>query len=235
MTSTSDNQAPLDNPVWASLTSRHRAFAVGAGEALRYQSTVNKFAAMRGADPACLRALADLVTAGEEMYLVQVAPFTPPPELEVLRRDVVVQMVWQETLLPALDDAEIIPLGEADSAEMVALTAMTQPGPFMADTWRLGTFYGVRRDGKLVAMAGTRFAFDGYCEISGVCTDPAFRGHGLAARLSLRVLHDILARGETPFLHSWKANQTAIDLYERLGFRFRTDVQVTVLTRRTPA
>lgn len=225
----------LDNPVWASLTSRHHSFAEGTGDALRYRRDVNKFAAMRSGDPTAVRALADLVFPGEETYVVQVAPFSPPPELEVLRRDVVVQMVWHEIPLPPLDEAGIVALGEADSAEMVALTQMTQPGPFLAETWRLGNFFGVRREGRLVAMAGERFGFPGHSEISGVCTDPALRGQGLAARLSLRVLKEILARGESPFLHSWKSNRTAIDLYERLGFRIRTDVEVTVLTRRAAA
>jgi predicted GNAT family acetyltransferase len=78
-------------------------------------------------------------------------------------------------------------------------------------------------------MAGERMRVPGYTELSGVCTHPDFRGRGLARRLSATVCVGIEARGETPFLHAWKDNYSAIALYEKLGFRWRTDVNVAVL------
>ena len=71
----------------------------------------------------------------------------------------------------------------------------------------------------------------GHVEISGVCTHPDFRGRGLARRLSAAAAADIVARGDTPFLHAWKANTPAITLYESLGFRLRTEINVAVLVR----
>jgi predicted GNAT family acetyltransferase len=41
----------------------------------------------------------------------------------------------------------------------------------------------------------------------------------------------ILARGETPFLHSYAHNIGAIGLYETLGFKLRREVTMTVLMR----
>lgn len=66
-------------------------------------------------------------------------------------------------------------------------------------------------------------------EVSGVCTHPDFRGQGLAGALMHVVAEHIIARGETPFLHAYADNIGAIGLYERLGFRLRCAVQVTVL------
>ena len=40
-------------------------------------------------------------------------------------------------------------------------------------------------------MAGERFRFPGYTELSGVCTHPDFRGRGLARRLSATVAEGI--------------------------------------------
>lgn len=71
----------------------------------------------------------------------------------------------------------------------------------------------------------------GHTEVSGVCTHPDFRGRGLARRLSAAVATAIQARGEQPFLHAWKTNLPDISLYEKLGFRLRSEVDVAVLER----
>jgi len=52
-----------------------------------------------------------------------------------------------ETLFPT------IALGDADAAEMVALAALTKPGPFLSKTHLLGGYIGIREHGRLVAMA----------------------------------------------------------------------------------
>ena len=69
----------------------------------------------------------------------------------------------------------------------------------------------------------------GFGEVSGVCTHPEARGQGLAFALMHQVAAAILARGERPFLHSYAGNRTAIALYERLGFRTRRQMTVTLL------
>jgi ribosomal protein S18 acetylase RimI-like enzyme len=40
------------------------------------------------------------------------------------------------------------------------------------------------------------------------------------------------ARGDQAFLHAWKTNETAVSLYERLGFTLRSEVNIAVLKRR---
>jgi predicted GNAT family acetyltransferase len=128
---------------------------------------------------------------------------------------------------------EIIELGVADSAEMIALTALTKPGPFGKRTHELGTYLGIRRDGKLVAMAGERLKVPGYTEVSAVCTHPDHTGQGYAGVLMTEVMRRIRARGETPFLHSRGDNSRAIALYERLGFRQRWVGHFAVLRKET--
>jgi predicted GNAT family acetyltransferase len=127
--------------------------------------------------------------------------------------------------------ADLLPLGDADAAEMLALATLTEPGPFLPRTHTMGRFIGVRVDGRLVAMAGERMRFPGHTEISGVCTHPDFRGRGLARRLSCAAAAAVQARGERPFLHAWSTNRAAIALYESLGFEVRTAVHVAVLAR----
>ncbi len=134
--------------------------------------------------------------------------------------------------LAAAPDPEAVRLGPADVPEMLDLVARTQPGPFLARTVELGTYLGIRRGGALIAMAGERLHPPGWTEISAVCTDPAFRGEGLATRLILAVAHGIRERGETPFLHTGAQNTNAIRLYESLGFRLR--LRTAFLAARAP-
>jgi predicted GNAT family acetyltransferase len=45
------------------------------------------------------------------------------------------------------------------------------------------------------------------------------------------VANRILARGETPFLHSYAHNTGAIGLYQSLGFALRSEMTMQVLER----
>jgi predicted GNAT family acetyltransferase len=98
-------------------------------------------------------------------------------------------------------------------------------------THLLGPFIGVRREGRLVAMAGVRLNLDGFTEVSGVCTHPDHRGRGYAGALMRVVAERMLARGETPWLHAYASNSGAIALYESLGFRLHGTVTASILVR----
>jgi predicted GNAT family acetyltransferase len=70
-------------------------------------------------------------------------------------------------------------------------------------------------------MAGERLKPPGWTEISAVCTDDAWRGHGFASRLIRALVTGIRARGDTAFLHAVATNTNAIRLYEAMGFELR--------------
>jgi predicted GNAT family acetyltransferase len=93
---------------------------------------------------------------------------------------------------------------------------------------RMGKFWGVFEDGRLVAMAGVRLRQPGWAEMSAVCVHPDQRGKGLARVLSTRVTADLQARSEQPYLHCYETNQGAMRLYESLGYRVRTGLNVMV-------
>jgi predicted GNAT family acetyltransferase len=115
------------------------------------------------------------------------------------------------------------PLTAADAQDMLALAELTRPGPFAARTVELGHFFGIRHDGRLVAMVGERMRVAGWTEVSGVSTHPDVRGRHLAERLVRRIVGGIVARGERPFLHVLATNRPALGLYRRLGFTRRRD------------
>jgi len=221
----------LDRPVWASLSSRHAALSVGGTLARRYAPDVNLFASARDDTATALTALAALVRPGERVFVLQVPDIVVPSGFGVIKAARGVQMIATRSVPAETGTEDIVTLTDADAPEMLALATLTEPGPFLARTHAMGRFLGIRIGARLAAMAGERFRFPGYTEVSGVCTHPDFRGRGLARRLSAAVAANIEARGERPFLHAWKTNLAAITLYESLGFGIRTEVDVAVLER----
>lgn len=220
----------LDRPVWASLTTVHAPLAEGDERARRFVRDVNLFASARDDGSEAQAALAALVRPGERVYILQVPAVVVPSTLRTLKAASGVQMVATRPLTDENEDEAVV-LTDADAPEMLALASLTEPGPFLTRTHRMGRFLGIRRDGRLVAMAGERMRFPGYTEVSGVCTHPEFRGQGLARRLSAAVVAEIQRRGERAFLHAWSTNSQAISLYRSLGFELRAEVNVAVLAR----
>jgi predicted GNAT family acetyltransferase len=78
-------------------------------------------------------------------------------------------------------------------------------------------------------MAGERMCTDRYTEISAICTDPEYRGRGLAAALTLHLVAHSRVRGSEPFLHVAIENENAHRLYLALGFVKRRDVVASIL------
>jgi ribosomal protein S18 acetylase RimI-like enzyme len=220
---------PLDNPVLCSLTGPQRHFAQAHGAAVRYTADMSPFCAVPDEPgPADWANAARLVSPGE-VVLFPGLRAAPPPDWEVLGRGEGVQLVADT--LDAEPDPEAEPLGPDDVPDMLRLAGVTKPGPFLPRTIEFGGYLGIRRDGELVAMAGERFRPPGWTEISAVCTDPAWRGHGLASRLTRAVAAGIAARGDTPFLHAIATNANAIRLYKELGFAHRRDIMFWALRR----
>jgi ribosomal protein S18 acetylase RimI-like enzyme len=218
----------LDNPVWAALDGPHARFAQRVGGAARYDPDVTGFAALVDrADPRAWADLATLVGPGGSVA-ISGDEVEPPDGWHIQFRGPGVQLIDEE--LETVDDIEAVSLGAADVPDILDLVERTRPGPFQARTVELGTYLGIRRGGKLVAMAGERVHPPGWTEISAVCTDDAYRGQGLATRLVRAVAAGIRRRGETPFMHAAASNINAIRLYESLGFRLRKRTVFAMLT-----
>lgn len=222
---------PLLRPVWNCLNGRQSGLAVARGAAVRIDPGYGPFAAARDTGDDAQAALAALLTGPDDaLWLVETEPFSPPPGTQIVRTAMLLQMVAEDPQPPQPGDGEFIVLGEADASEMAALAHATEPGPWGPLTHRYGQFYGLRDGDRLIAMAGERMLpAAGLAELSGVCTDPEYRGAGLAARLIRRVMACQMARGDVPFLHCYAGNIGANRLYEQLGFRTRREMVATVL------
>ncbi|SER72750.1 GNAT family N-acetyltransferase [Lentzea albida] len=213
---------PLDDPARSALTGPHARFAEHKGTVLRYPSDMSPFIAMPP-DPTD----ADWLTLAALDPRPTVTGLEPPDGWQVEARLSLRQYVGED--VAAAPEPEAVRLSTSDVPEMIALVELTKPGPFLPRTIEMGTYLGIRREGRLVAMAGERLHVPGHTEISAVCTHPDAAGQALGTRLLLAVAHGIRERGETPFLHVLTSNTGAVRLYERLGFRLRLETELLVL------
>lgn len=223
-----DRDHILDRAVWHALTGRQSVFARGGELAKGFDTEVAAFIETIDDSAGSLAALAELVPLDSFSYWLTDGNKAPPPGTFIEKSRVAVQMV-ANAFTPVEKNAQIVLLGMADVPEMIALTALTEPGPFYARTHEMAQFWGIKRDGRLAAMAGERLKPGHYTEVSAVCTHPDFRGLGYAAELSKWVASLIVGRGEIPFLHSYADNDGAVRLYEKLGFVIRAEIHANIL------
>lgn len=221
----------LANPAWYALAGRQRALGECGLKAARYQRRISPFAAL--ADDGCLEDLNELVEPGQGVVFMCANAVTGAAGWNSVAEVSILQMICPE---PAASEIPVIgrELGIDDVEQMLALTDLTDPGPFLPETIRMGRYLGVEEHGELVAMAGERFCLEGWTEISGVCTHPAAEGRGFAKALVAGLLRGIAERGQTPFLHVRRGSpseQAAITAYRKLGFEAHQEIQAQVFVR----
>ena len=214
----------LDNPIWQALTGPQAGFALGRGQARRYELAFAPFAAVEENTPAAYADLADIMSPGSVAVLFRATEEPALPGWETVNARPLVQMV-ADLVVPigALPHGAPVRLGAAD--DMQGLVARAQPGPFAERTQEMGHYIGYRGESGLRAMGGERLRLPGYVELSAIAVDSAARGLGMGAAVVLHLAHRIREQGQTPFLHVFPDNPAMV-LYQRLGFRERTRLWV---------
>jgi ribosomal protein S18 acetylase RimI-like enzyme len=225
--------SPLDNPIWQSLITTHAHFAEISNAARKFPHEVSVLAGLFEPTTENYNSLAAMMHPGERVGLFLQDPPNPPAPWVIDRTCPLLQMLCEKRSTPAAATRgkrpEFIRLTKADVPEMLALTKLTNPGPFGARTHELGNYFGIRVAGTLAAMAGERLRLAGYTEVSAVCTHPDHLGHGYASALMGVVMDHICSRSELPILHVLPENTRAIQVYERLGFAKRAMLHLAVL------
>ncbi|MBS0029988.1 GNAT family N-acetyltransferase [Chitinophaga sp. 22321] len=215
----------LDNPAWGALTSEQASFAIGTDHAKRYQPGIVPFIACDDPQADHLAALDAWILPGETFYIIGDLPALP--QGWVLEHELpCAQMVLRSSMPPMMDEEGITVslLGEADATEMYDLINSLQPGYYNRDTRLLGTYYGIRLEGKLVAMAGERMRLTGFTELSAICTHKDYAGRGYAQRLINRLCRQQADAGIISYLHVSLANERAIRIYDHMGFEQRRTI-----------
>src|SRR5947209_3910272 len=221
---------PLDTPVWSALTTCQADVALGSQIARRFPPQM-------AAHGALAELTAEAYEALSRISLEPVGLFFPgPPQLPagwmITRHIRMFQMVHERKRVPQIQlapEARIVELSENDIAGMSGIYALTRPGRTIAPRiQQLGLFMGVRIEGKLIAMGGLRLHVPGYREITTVATHPDHLSRGYATALVAALMRRIYDAGESPFLHVRDDNTRAMQIYDRLGFAKRMQVDYGV-------
>jgi len=222
---------PLDNPIWHGLTTGNQHLALGNEQARYLPKAIGAFAGLREYSASAFASLHEMTLTGAPTVLFTATEIAIPEDWKVLVQKNLLQLVYQSPTPPTLDSTGIVALQPKDIPAMVALTAQTNPGPFLSRTIEFGEYHGIFETDELVAMAGERLQPTPYVELSAVCTHPAHLGQGYAARLLRHQMHRVLTTGRIPFLHVLPENTRARSVYERLGFQTRRQLQLYVLEK----
>ena len=219
----------LDNPAWNSLNTNHRQLGKIGKKAAVYNPQISVIGAVKENTLDAYLELGTLTTPGVPVAIIG---FKIPSELKgwmTLQSAETYQMVCNKPI----DYAEVdyVELTKKDVPEMMKLVEVTKPGPFSPGTIEMGHYVGIRKNGELIAMGGERMKPKGYVEISGICTHPEHRGKGYGTAITGILTNTILEQGDTPFLHVFKQNETAIRLYEKLGYATRKVIPVSALMK----
>lgn len=223
----------LDNPAWYALQSGNKSLARGNEFCQYFDADVSPFVGLRIPDDQYLLELYNLLPSQSVKLLALPQQISIPKPWTLLNGMDGYQMVYRrmEALPLKADAAEIEPLTGMHIPQMVALTKLTNPGPFGSGTIAFGHYTGIFEGKQLVAMAGQRLHAVPYAEISAVCTHPDHLGKGYARQLLCYQVNRILAASGIPYLHVRHDNDRAIRVYESLGFEKRTPVYFHVLKK----
>ncbi|QKJ31992.1 GNAT family N-acetyltransferase [Mucilaginibacter mali] len=220
----------LDNPAWSALLSGNKNLALGTDAVKYFDAEVSPFVGFAENNAESFRALYDMVPGTSPRGFISPVEMKIPAGWRILAKIKCPQMIFGGKATPT-GNANIIPLTLEHVPPMLALTKLTNPGPFAQRTIEFGHYTGIFAGDQLVAMAGQRMHAFNYAEISAVCTHPDHLGKGYARQLLLHQAARIQAAGNVPYLHVRDDNERAIKVYEGIGFVTRRHIYFYIIQK----
>ena len=218
----------LDNPVWFSLSETHQSFAVDYGNIKFYHPDYCPFGGFVK-ENAIVKSIDEYSAMVDNFFIVGEKPKLS--NLLKLNKEVIcLQMIVYEPIDIVIKDP-IIKLTEVHIDALYELVNLVQPGYFKRKTALLGNYYGIFKNGELVAVTGERMQMNDFIEVSAVVTHPNHTGKGYAKQLVVHTVNEIFKQNKTPYLHVIEDNKGAIQLYEKLGFTIRRKISFWNITK----
>jgi GNAT superfamily N-acetyltransferase len=224
---------PLDNPAWNALISGNKRFAKGNKQVKYFSPEISPFVGFPDFSLNKLDLLYHIIPDQRTLAIISPKDMVIPDQWEIIEHMKALQMIHDNPASPGTADTHLIPLQKKHVPEMIALTGMTHPGPFLKRTIEFGNYFGIfNNNNQLVAMAGQRLHVNEYMEISAVCSHPDYLGKGYASQLITHQIHRIKAEARIPFLHVKDDNTKAIHLYKKLGFEARKQLDIYIIQKK---
>lgn len=209
----------LDNPAWHSLCETHNKFAIDYNGIKFYDPEYCPFGGFVELD-SCKSGIDSYSSLVNDFYVVGERPIFSE-QIELKKELVCAQMVLETRAEIEITEEIITIKTPQQRSALFELVNLVQPGYFKSTTSELGSYFGIHKNDKLVAVTGERMKMDSFTEISAVVTHPDHIGKGYAKQLVAFTSNRILEEWKTPYLHVTETNNGAIALYEKLGFKFR--------------
>ncbi|ULC58540.1 GNAT family N-acetyltransferase [Flaviramulus sp. BrNp1-15] len=216
------NEVELDNPVWNALTDTHIKECIDYGNVKFYHPHFAPFGAFIN-DSDTSNAIKEYSKLTKDFFIVGNKP-KMPKDFKAAVRYVGYQMIIYEPLQIPINQ-EIVKLNKSHYEQLIDLVKLVYPHFFKAKTNELGTYYGIFKNGKLIAVTGERFQSKNFIEISAVITHPDHVGKGYAKQLITHTSNEIFKKNKTPYLHVDVNNLGPIALYKKLGFKIRREME----------
>lgn len=218
----------LDNPAWFSLSESHRNFAVDYGTVKFYQPDYCPFGGFEKGN-GIAEHIEEYSKMADSFFVVGEKPELSG-QLRIKKEVVCLQMVIQDRIEIEIKE-RIVKLTAEHTDALCQLVNLVQPGYFKRKTALLGNYYGVFKNGELIAVTGERMQMNDFVEVSAVVTHPNHTGKGYAKQLLAHAVNEIFGRNKTPYLHVVEDNIGAIKLYENLGFKIRRKISFWNITK----
>jgi predicted GNAT family acetyltransferase len=224
---TQDNKK-LDNPVWFSLSETHQSFALDYGSVKFYHPDYCPFGGFEKGN-AIAKSIDEYSEMVDSFFIVGEKPELS--NLLKLNKELVcLQMIVCYPIDIAINDP-IVKLTDEHIDALYELVNLVQPGYFKKKTSLLGNYYGIFKNGELVAVTGERMQMNDFIEVSAVVTHPNHTGKGYAKQLVFQTVNEIFKQNKIPYLHVIEDNKGAIQLYEKLGFTIRRKISFWNITK----
>jgi len=212
----------LDNPVYYALIEMHKHLAIDYNEIKFYQPNYCSFGGFIKLDNS-ETAIEKYSELTGNFYVVGDKPnFNNKVKL---KNELVCNQMILDKAYPIKTTEQIIELQTTtQKADLLNLVNLVQPGYFKNKTSEMGSYYGIYKNDRLVAVTGERMKMNEFTEVSAVVTDPLYTRKGFAKLLVSFTCNKIFDEGKIPYLHVAETNNIAIKLYEKLGFRTRRKI-----------
>lgn len=133
------------------------------------------------------------------------------------------------------DCSQAVPLTLHDAPDLMRLYQESYPGNwFDLRVLEAGQYFGLRRDERLVSVAGIHVYSQRYrvAALGNIVTHPAYRHRGYARQVTARLCRSVLASVEHVGLNVKADNEAAIACYAGLGFEVIAPYTELTITKR---